>query len=154
MEKLLFVFFAFLRGKNLRALRKLLRIVVQSSMRGHGRGFVCPLPEGDSRIAHAFKRGIVAEGPPVPKGRLNHSCINGNRSRRETSEGLDRPFGTYATANRDPAVNCRAILESPSGRPESPAQNVQTPAPRGARRRRQPRASALVMAHNSTWAAA
>src|SRR6266540_1683911 len=89
-------------------------------MRSQARGFVRFLPEGDLRIAHAFKRGIVGEGPPVPKGRLNHSHINANKSRRKSSEGLDRPFGTYATANPNPAVNCRAILKSPSGRWKAP----------------------------------
>src|SRR5437867_1692994 len=88
-----------------------------------------PLPEGELRIAHAFKRGIMGEGPRVPKGRLNHAYFNGNRGGPETSEGLGRPFGTHATANRNPAVNCRASIKSPSG-----VAVLSQPAPVGARR--------------------
>src|SRR5688572_20104841 len=39
--------------------------------------------------------------------------------------GFSRPFGTGATANADPAVNCRAIIKSPSGRETE--RNVQAP---------------------------
>src|SRR6266487_2795846 len=39
-----------------------------------------------------------------------------------TFGGFSRPFGTCGTANVNPAVNCRAILNSPSGRePPVPA---------------------------------
>ena len=83
--------------------------------------FVWCLPEGDLRIAHPFKGGTVEKGSLVPKGRLNHSHKNGTKSRSKKSEGFDRPFGTVTTANLDPAVNCRAILESPFGRSEASA---------------------------------
>src|SRR5882672_10370291 len=75
--------------------------------RSKGQGFVRHLPKGDLRIAHAFKRGTIPKGPPVPKGRLNPSHTNEIRSRPKTFEGFDRPFGTYQMANLHPAVNCR-----------------------------------------------
>ena len=74
------------------------------------------LPEGDLRIAHAFKRGTVESEHRVPKGRLNHPPKNGKMTRWITCAGFDRPFGTCRLANLTPAVNCRAILDSPSGR--------------------------------------
>ena len=86
---------------------------------------VCHLPKGGLKTAHAFKRGIVGSGFPVPKGRLMHSSINATK-RRKTSEHFDRPFGTYSRTNPDPAVNCRAILKSPSGRWPVTAQIVQS----------------------------
>jgi len=70
----------------------------------------CPLPEGDLKVAHPFKGGVVQRGSPVPKGRLNHAH---NRGR---FEGFSRPFGTCAISDVNPAVNCRAIVKSPSGR--------------------------------------
>ncbi len=53
-----------------------------------------------------------------------------------TFDGFSRPFGTRGMSNLNPAVNCRAILKSPSGRSEPPVQNAQTPGPlRGQGRR-------------------
>ena len=36
-------------------------------------------------------------------------------------DGFNRPVGTDPDANPNPAVNCRAIFKSPSGRSEFPA---------------------------------
>ena len=81
------------------------------------RPFVRRLPEGDLRIAHAFKRGTMELGHRVPKGRLNHSDKNGSMNRCMTFVEFSRPcFGTCGVANLNPAVNCRAILKSPFGR--------------------------------------
>ncbi len=41
--------------------------------------------------------------------------------------GFIRPFGTCGTPNPNPAVNCRAILKSPSGRGKTPGLTCQTP---------------------------
>ena len=44
-----------------------------------------------------------------------------------TFAGFSRPFGTCGIPNLNPAVNCRAIFKSPSGREKTPGQWVQTP---------------------------
>ncbi len=64
---------------------------------------------------NSCKGGTVDEGPSVPKRRLNEFA------------GSSRPFGTYAKTNSNPAVNCRAILNSPFGRCEASAQKFQNP---------------------------
>ena len=84
------------------------------------------LPEGDLRIAHPFKGGIASPIPKVPKGRLSNSrtILCPELTERIGAEvghrGFDRPCGTYAIADSNPAVNCRAIIESPSGRRRQP----------------------------------
>ncbi len=87
-------------------------------LRGHQRLIICRLPEGDLKIAHPFKGGIVEAANRVPKGRLNSCHRDGNMNTRTTFAGFNRPFGTFTTANPNPAVNCRAIIKSPSGRRE------------------------------------
>jgi hypothetical protein len=64
---------------------------------------------------------------PVPKGRLKHAYKNGDLHRRITFDGFGRPFGTRGIANGNPAVNCRAILNSPSGRKRTPTKTGQSP---------------------------
>jgi hypothetical protein len=81
-----------------------------------GRRFVGFLPEGDSRVAHPFKGGTVESRHQVPQGRLNHCHQNRNMNRPMTFTGFSRPYGTCGLATLNPAVNCRAILNSPSGR--------------------------------------
>src|SRR5262249_17930433 len=76
----------------------------------------CCVPEGDSRMAHPFKGGIVERENRVPKGRLNLCHINGHKNRCRTFDRLSRPFGTCSMLYLDPEVNCRAIFKSPSGR--------------------------------------
>src|SRR5437867_1299131 len=57
-------------------------------------------------------------------------------NRRMTFDEFSRPFGTCGMSDLNPAVNCRAILKTPSGRKEPPAQIAQTPGPlRGQGRR-------------------
>jgi len=85
-------------------------------LRDDQRLLICRLPEGDMKTAHPFKGGIVEAENRVPKGRLNSCHRDGNMNRRTTFDGFNRPSGTYPTANPNPAVNCRAILRSPSGR--------------------------------------
>ena len=89
--------------------------------------FDCHLPEGDLRIAHSFKGGKVEWEHRVPKGRLNHCHNDENVKRHLTYAGFSRPFGTCPMAELKPAVDCRAILKSPSGREETPTQIGQTP---------------------------
>ncbi len=96
-------------------------------LRGHQRLILCRLPEGDLKLAHPFKGGIVEAENRVPEGRLNSCHKDGNMNTRTTFAGFNRPFGTFPTANPNPAVNCRAIIKSPSGRWEAPARNVPTP---------------------------
>jgi len=88
-------------------------------LRGHQRLIIRRLPEGDLKIAHPFKGGIVEAENRVPKGRLNSCHRDGNMNTRTTFAGFNRPFGTFPTANPNPAVNCRAIIKSPSGRGEA-----------------------------------
>ena len=47
-------------------------------------------------------------------------CDSHLPERRFDIGGFGRPCGTYAIADANPAVNCRAILESPSGRRSQP----------------------------------
>src|SRR6266487_2837361 len=86
-----------------------------------GRVFDCRLPEGDLKIAHPFRGGFVVQGPQVPKGRpktlLQKPVAVRNALRQRMScASFSRPFGTDGIGNLNPAVNCRAILNSPSGR--------------------------------------
>jgi len=74
------------------------------------------LPEGDLKIARRFNAGFRFAIPQVPKGRLKSCFSNGNMNRRMTVERFHRPFGTYGMSHLNPAVNCRAIFKSPSGR--------------------------------------
>ena len=81
----------------------------------------------DLRLAHPFKGGIASPIPKVPKGRLNYSraILCPEQTVRIGADvghwgAFGRPFGTYAMANSNPAVNCWAILESPSGRRRRP----------------------------------
>ena len=94
--------------------------------------FARDLPEGVVTIAHPFKGGLVPLGPQVPKGRLksllqNPNFLLGCTNNGVTFDGFSRPFGTYPRAKPNPAVNCRAILESASGRGERRVRNVQIP---------------------------
>src|SRR5262245_32976599 len=45
-------------------------------------------------------------------------------SRRTSFDGFNRPFGTCRRWHVNPAVNCRAIFKSPSGRGTAPVQNA------------------------------
>ena len=65
---------------------------------------------GDSRVAHPFKGGIASPIPKVPKGRLSHSrAIPGPEQTVRIGADVghwgafNRPFGTYAIANANPA---------------------------------------------------
>src|SRR4030095_6468066 len=94
--------------------------------------FVRCLPEGDLTIAHSFKGGIGELRFQVPKGRPKptpHELIPARdyRNNGATFSGFSRPSGTYPTADLTPAVNCRAILESPSGRRSVAAPCFHTP---------------------------
>jgi len=88
-------------------------------LRGHQRLIIRRLLEGDMKIGHPFKGGIVEAENRVPKGRLNSCHRDGNMNTRTTFAGFNRPFGTFPTANPNPAVNCRAIVKSPFGRGEA-----------------------------------
>ena len=68
------------------------------------------------RIAHPFRGGTRKQEYQVPKGRLNQCHKNGKWNRHLAFADFNRPFGTWVTANLNPAVNCRAILNAPSGR--------------------------------------
>src|SRR4030095_17266870 len=49
------------------------RITIAGFTRTSRTGSGCePLPKGDLKIAHAFKRGIAAKEYQVPEGRPNH----------------------------------------------------------------------------------
>ena len=72
------------------------------------------------RIAHPLKGGIVERKQSVPKGRLKYRHKNGSLHIPITIADLSRPFGTCGMANLNPAVNCRAIGNSPSGRAPTP----------------------------------
>src|SRR6266540_768223 len=94
--------------------------------------FGCCLPKGDLRIAHPFKGGIDEEEHRVPKGRPNLNDENGIGNGRIKFGRFSRPFGTWAMSRLHPAVNCRAIFKSPSGREKAPfrtSQPAELPAP-------------------------
>jgi hypothetical protein len=92
---------------------RVISLVLSPLRREQVSGFVCHLPKGELKIAHPFKGGTAEEKRSVPKGRLDQF------------DEFDRPFETYAAANLDPAVNCRAILRSLSGR-EFPGHSART----------------------------
>jgi len=101
---------------------------LQLSPGGKGRGCYCHLPKGDLKIAHPFKGGFVEGGPPVPKGRLKFRLMARSTNRPMTLGRFIRPFGTGGMSPLNPAVNCRAILKSPSGRRKTLAKNPRSPA--------------------------
>ena len=92
-------------------------------------------PEGDLTIARQFTAGLAFAVAPVPKGRLNppmsyvcsySHCVFSTKDRPFDIVGMTQPsLRDVCVSCSNPAVNCRAILTSPSGRDLEP--NVQTP---------------------------
>ena len=78
-----------------------------------------------------------------PSRSRNCGVMKGRRSlvldtqweKEQTSDngGFSRPFGTYANANATPAVNCRAIVKSPSGREQGDMSKLRRAALPGSR---------------------
>ena len=82
------------------------------------------LPARRLQLGESLTPPRFMERIAVPKGRLNHSpailCPEQTVGADVGHWGFGRPCGTYAIAHANPAVNCRAILESPSGRRRQP----------------------------------
>src|SRR6266508_6500714 len=80
------------------------------------------------KIAQRFNAGFTSMPRVVPKGRLKSrlqkpTLLLAATNKGVTFGGFNRPFGTHPTGNLDPAVNCRAIVDTPSGRRRMAAQS-------------------------------
>jgi hypothetical protein len=90
--------------------------IFQLSVTQTGMAIRLPSPGGRFENSPPFQGWECGIGASSPEGTAEALPIDGNRIGRMTFDGFSRPYGTCGMADLNPAVNCRAILKSPSGR--------------------------------------
>jgi len=90
--------------------------IFQPSVTQTAKAIRLPSPEGRFENSPPFQGWDYGIEVSSPEGTAESPSQTWSRKRRMTFGGFNRPFGTHVIANVNPAVNCRAILNSPSGR--------------------------------------
>src|SRR6266487_1174144 len=89
--------------------------IIQPSVTQTARAIRLTSPGGRFENSPPFQGWDYGMEASSPEGTDESPPQTWSRNRRMTFGGFSRPFGTRVIANMNPAVNCRAILSSPSG---------------------------------------